>query len=399
MLDAAAIVAQAEARVGIGDSEARYYQPNLQKLVASINAEANLSPQGEAMVGAALLERTACRLEGLKWLRDFPAIGEEAIVAPVFLTGLPRSGTTFFQYLFDRDPRFRLIRTWEAVEPFPPPGHDPQSALRRKAEEAARRQRLGHLVKGFEAMHLSDADGPEECHAFMEQACAAAGFHNLLNVPGYFDYLVNGLDFAAAYRLHKRQLQLLQWRMPQPRWALKYPNHVLAMDVILDVYPDARFVMTHRDPVQTLASISKLTLKLREARSIGPVDPHRVGEQMLDFVRRHIDRIMAFADTDAGRRVCHVDYYRLVDDPAAVMTQVHAALDIDTPQAVREAVADWHRRNPRGARGSNPYALEDFGLDADAVAERFADYMRRFDIPRERDGLTPIPAPRVPRRP
>jgi len=399
MLNAAAILAEAEASAGIEDCEAGHYQPNLEQLVASINAEASLSPQGEAMVGEALLKRTTCRLEGLKWLRDYPDIGEQAIVAPVFLTGLPRSGTTFFQYLFDRDPRFRLVRTWEAGEPFPPPGHDPQSALRRKAEEAQRRERLGQLVKGFEAMHLSDADGPEECHAFMEQGCAAAGFYNLLNVPGYFDYLMNGLDLAAAYRLHKRQLQLLQWRMPQPRWALKYPNHVLAMDVILDIHPDARFVMTHRDPVQTLASIAKLTLKLREARSIGPVDPHLVGKQMLDFVRRHIDRIMAFSGMDAGKRVCHVDYYRLVDEPAAVMAQVHAALDIDTPEAVSEAVADWHRRNPKGARGSNPYALEDFGLDADAVAERFADYMRRFDIPREQRALDPPSLIFVPQRP
>ena len=387
MLNAAAIMAEAEASVGIKDSEARYYQPNLERLVASINAEASLSPQGEARVGAGLLKRATFRLEGLKWLRGYPEIGEEAIAAPVFLTGLQRSGTTFIQYLFDHDPRFRLIRTWEANQPFPPPGHDPQSVSRREAEEEERRQRLLPLLEGFEAMHLSDPKGPEECHAFMEQGFAAAGFYNLLSVPGYFDYLMEGLDLTAAYRLHKRQLQLLQWRMPQPRWALKYPNHLIAMDAILEVYPDARFVMTHRDPVQVLASTSKLTLKLRRASSIGSLDPHAVGRQMLDFVQRHIDRLMAFTGTDANARVCHVDYYRLVDNPAKVMKEVHAALGIDTPEPVRTAVADWHRRNPKGARGSNLYAPEDFGLNADAVAERFADYMRRFDIPREQAGL------------
>src|SRR5207249_2588401 len=142
-------------------------------------------------------------------------------------------------------------------------------------------------------LHLIDEDGPDECHALMEQSYSAAGFFNLYDVPGYFDHLMGKLDFEAAYRGHRRQLQLLQWKLPAKRWALKYPNHVIAMDSILAVYPDARFAMTHRDPVQVLASIAKMTLTLRSAR-YAHVDPHRVGRQMLDFIRRHIDRIMAF---------------------------------------------------------------------------------------------------------
>ncbi len=386
MLNAAAIVAEAEARVGIADSELALHA-NLDRLVASLNAEARLPPRAEASAHMALVDRTADRLEGLKWLRDYPEIGNEVIAQPVFLTGLPRSGTTFFQYLFDRDARFRLIRTWEGISPSPPPGYDAESVRRRKAEEGKRRRKTRPPIAGFEAMHLIDADGSEECHIFMEQSYAAAGFYNLFNVPSFFDYLMRSLDFTAAYRTHKRQLQLLQWRMPQPRWALKYPNHVIAMDKILQVYPDARFVMTHRDPVQTLASISKLSFTLRSVRYDAPVDPKLVGQQMLDFVQRHIDRIMAFCSSPAGNRVTHVDYYRLIDNPAAVIAEVHAALGIDTPVAVSEAVTDWHRRNPKGARGSNPYALETYGLNAKSVAEQFGDYMRRFGIPREQQSL------------
>jgi hypothetical protein len=96
---------------------------------------------------------------------------------------------------------------------------------------------------------------------------------------------------------------------------------------------------------------------------------------------------MAFCKSPQGDRVTHVDYYRLVDNPAAVMTEVHAALGIDSPEEARAAVADWRRRNPKGARGSNPYSLEQFGLHPDEVAERYGDYMRHFDIPREQDGL------------
>jgi hypothetical protein len=306
----------------------------------------------------------------------------------VFLTGLPRSGTTFFQYLFDRDERFRLIRTWEAISPSPPPGYDPASVVRRKAEEFERRRRARPDVKGFEAMHLVDADGPEECHAFMEHGYGAVGFHNLFNVPSYFEYLKTSIDFTAVYRIHSRQLQLLQWRMPRPRWALKYPGHVVAMDNILAVYPDAHFVMTHRDPVQTLASLCKLTVALRSARYEEDHDPNLVGRQMLDFVRFHIDRIMAFDGSPHADRVTHVDYYRLLENPAAVMADVHGALGIDSPRAMRDAVSNWHANNPKGARGSNPYSLEQFGLAPEMVAEQFGDYMQRFGIPREQDGLS-----------
>lgn len=386
MLDLNAIHAEIQRRTGLADPEPEF-QTNLQHLVAALNSDNRLSQVGEGSVRKALIERMVDRIEGIKWLQQYPAINDEIIAAPVFLTGLPRSGTTYFQYLFDRDPRFRLVRTWESIAPLPPPGFDPESVTRRKREEQERRkQSRPKNIEGFEAMHLLDLDGPDECHVFMEQSASAAGYHNLYDVPGYFDYLTTSLDFAATYRAHKRQLQLLQWKTPQPRWALKYPNHVLAMDAILDVYPDARFVMTHRDPVQTLASIAKLTLTLRSIR-YDSVDPKHVGRQMLDFVQCHIDRILAFCQSPQGDRVTHVDYYQVVDDPANTMQQVHAALGLDTPEEVRNAVAQWRLDNPKGARGANPYSLEQFGLNADAVAEQFGDYMRYFDIPREQEGL------------
>jgi hypothetical protein len=386
MLNVAEIRAEVEKRAGIVDPESAL-RPNLEHLVEALNCDNKLSSLGEASVRKVLVDRAADRLEGLKWHRDHPEIANEVIAEPLFLTGLPRSGTTYFQYLFDRDPRFRLIRTWESISPSPPPGFDAESVRRRKAEEAERRlQAIPRKIEGFEALHLLDLDGPDECHVFMEQSYSAAGYLNLYDVPSYFDYMLKSLDFTASYRVHKRQLQLLQWRMKQPRWAVKYPNHVIAMDAILQIYPDARFVMTHRDPVQTLASIAKMTLTLRGTR-YETVDPQRVGRQMLEFVRRHIDRIMSFCKSPHGNRVMHIDYYRVVDDPAAVMREVHAALGIDSPADVCAAVADWRQRNPKGARGSNPYTLEQFGLDPDEVAEQYSHYMRYFDIPREQEGL------------
>lgn len=390
MFTAASIIAEAEEKVGIADSDAGV-RGNLERLVAALGRDFPLSAAGEAMVRGQLLMDAVNRLEAQKWVRDYPEIAKEPIDAPVFLMGLPRSGTTYFQYLFDRDRRFRLIRTWESSMPSPPPGFDLESVARRRTEWAEMQKRRGHF-EGFEALHLYDEDGSDECHAFLEQSYGSVGLQNLFRVPGYFDWLMDEGDFVETYRIHKRQLQLLQWRSERKPWALKYPNHVVAMDEILEVYPDARFVMTHRDPAQVTASIAKMSFNLRGMRAAGPVDPHQVGREMLHFIQRHIDRIMDFDRGPHGGRVIHVDYYALVADPVREMRAIHRGLGIDTPDDVARRVGDWHAANPKNARGRNDYALAQYGLDEAAVAAQFDAYSRRFDIPREAEGLARIGA-------
>jgi len=387
MLNAAEIVSEAEHQVGITDSEP-FVRRNLERLVAAINHEGFMSAEGMAGAHRALLNDMVNRLEGLKWVQQYPEIAEEAIEKPVFLMGLPRSGTTYFQYLFDCDQRFRLIRTWEAMTPSPPPGFDPESAEQRRMSWAERRREMFPTVDGFAALHLHDEDGSEECHAFMEQSFGAAGLNNLYRVPTFFDYLLDEADLEASYRVHKRQLQLLQWRTRVKPWALKYPNHLLAVPEIIKVYPDARFVMTHRDPIQTLASICKMSYKLRSARSDKPIDKEDVGRYMTHFVQRHIERIMALVNGPHARQVVHVDYYALVDDPVTEMLGAHKELGIDTPEEVCHAVADWRKANPKNARGVNDYSLEEYGLDESMLENQFDEYMHHFHIPREREGLS-----------
>lgn len=388
MLNARSIISEAEAKVGITDTDPGVFE-NLTRLVDALHATFPMSAEGEAKVRAMLLMDATNRLESLKWVRDYPEIAEEPIEAPVFLTGLPRSGTTYFQYLFDRDHRFRLIRTWQSVLPSPPPGFDEASVTQRRAAWAEM-QNARAQFEGFEALHLYDDDGSDECHAFMQQSWGAAGLHNLFRVPDYFDWLMGDLDLAETYRIHKRQLQCLQWRLERKPWALKYPNHVIAMNEILQVHPGARFAMTHRDPAQVVGSICKMTWSLRSMRAAGPVDRHQVGADMLPFIQRHIDRILAFDSGPTSDRVVHADYYKLVADPVNEMRRIHAGLGLDTPEDVAQAVADWHAANPKNARGANEYSLAQYGLDVDAVREQFAPYIERFAIPTESEGLARV---------
>ncbi|MET0586930.1 MAG: sulfotransferase [Novosphingobium sp.] len=385
MLNAAEIIAEAEAKVGVADTDPGV-AGNLERLVGALHETFPMSKAGKARTRSILMMDATNRLESLKWLRDHSEIGVEPIEAPVFLMGLPRSGTTYFQYLFDRDRRFRLIRTWEASMPSPPPGYDPASVETRRAAWRELQKQRGHF-DGFEALHLYDDDGSDECHAFLQQSWGAAGLNNLFRVPQYFDWLLDEADLTETYRIHKRQLQCLQWKSEPKPWALKYPNHVVAMNEILQVYPDARFVMTHRDPAQVVASISKMTWNLRGMCAAEPVDMHQVGHDMLHFIQRHIDRIIDFDAVPHGRRVVHVDYYALIADPVREMRAIHAGLGIDTPDDVAKTVGDWHSSNPKNARGKNDYSLDQYGLDVEAVREQFAPYSARFGIPTEAEGL------------
>lgn len=386
-LTSAALLARAEAEEGAADAEHGRIAANLAALTEAIARDGRLNETGAEMTADLIVSLLRHRISAQQWTARHPEILDEQIAEPVILTGLPRSGTTYFQYLCDRDSRFRLIRTWEANHPAPPPGADPESVRARIAAQIEEDRVRHALVENYSAMHLTDPTGSEECHMFLSQSFGAVGFHNLLNVPGFFDHVMNEADLVTTYQIHRRQLQLLQWRSDGRRWALKYPNHVIAMDPILAVYPDARFVMTHRDPVQVLASISNLTQKLRQPRMVGGSDPHEVGRQMFDFIARHIDRIMDFTSGPNADRVVHVDYYRLLDDPMAEIEQVHAALGIGTPDEVRQAVTRWRAENPKGKRGSNPYVLDQFGLDRDEVEERFAPYRQRFGVPSEAEAL------------
>ena len=385
-LEAKEIKKDAERLIGISDPE-DFVLGNLDRLIIALKTESQLDELGLRKAREALVRAMTHRLDGLKWIREHPEITDEPIDSPIFLMGLPRSGTTYLQYLFDLDDRFRQIRTWEALTPSPPPGADPSSAQSRRLAWLERKKQLIPQVEGFESLHLHDEDGSEECHPLLEQSFGAAGLNNLYRIPSYFEYLLDEADIELSYRVHKRQLQLLQWCQTRRPWVLKYPNHLLAVPEILRVYPDARFVMTHRDPLQVLASICKLSWKLRSARSAHRIDQLDIGRYMTRFIERHVDRIIDTANGPFAGRIVHVDYYALVRDPASELFKVHEALGIASPKSVREAVSAWHAANPKGARGENRYGFEEYGLDERSLEKRFRDYTVQFNIPRERVGL------------
>ncbi|HEX4430638.1 MAG TPA: sulfotransferase [Frankiaceae bacterium] len=371
------------------DPQPKHFRDNLAAVVECLNEGTEWTDAGlyaaTHMMGQALRNR----IEVDRYVSEVPAVDEGALVRPIFLTGLPRSGTTYFQYLFDQDPSLRMLRTWEGDRPVPPPATDPGSvATRREASiEGARQARKAMGGDAIDSMHLTDVDGPQECLAILDQTFVNPGLLWTRSAGSYLTFLLEEADLAAAYEYHQRVLRLLQFGASPRRWALKWPCHLLALEAIRSVYPDASFVVTHRDPVQALASNCSLAHMLRSSADPA-ADPHQTGRDMLELVRRHVDRLVEFdvSQSAQGRDLLvHVDYYRLVDDPVAVMTGVFDAIGIEWTETVDERIRSWRSENPQGKRGVHRYTLEEYGLEADAVADAFSSYTQRFDVPSEYD--------------
>jgi hypothetical protein len=378
-----ALKQRAAAELGLPEFGDDPFAENFARLIQALNSDGEHSEQGFALSEAEMLRHLRNRLEVQAWTERHPDILAEPIERPIFLMGLPRSGTTFLQNLFDHDEDLRLTRTWETLRPCPPPAAEPDSVAPRV--DAADRFLNGwrHDVPNFDATHLMDVTGPDECAHIMSMGFAQAGFQNYVKVPSYFDWLLAEGDFRAAYRLHKTVLQLLQWRAPARRWVLKYPNHMLAVADIRAVYPDAICVATHRDPGTTLASLCALTERYRSAR-YDANDRPMLGREMLHFVKAHIRRFMAYRNSAGGNDgIIDVDYYRLVADPVSVVAEIYERIGMTMPDTVRARLAGWIDANPKGKRGRHEYKLADYGLDTETVDAVFADYRQRFGIWRE----------------
>jgi hypothetical protein len=377
------VVRAAEGQTDCEDPAPDHFLDNLAAVVDAVNREARLTTT-DGLLGQ-LVQALRNRIEVDRFVADHPEVETGELPAPVVLTGLPRSGTTYFQYLFDQDPRLRMIRTWEGERPAPSPAHDPASAQRRREASVTQARRMHERTGGkIDAFHLTDVDGPQECLAILDQTFLNPGLLWTTAIPSYLEFLLHHADLGAAYRHHARVLRLLQWKAEPMRWALKWPCHLLALDAMEAAYPDATFVVTHRDPVQALASNCSLTRMLREGTSPS-ADPHQIGRDMLELVRQHVDRLVAFdrRHEGPGSPLVHVDYYRLVDAPDAVMPEVFAGVGLEWTSEVDDRVRAWRDDNPKGKRGVHRYALEDYGLQRGEVAEAFAEYIDRFDIPSE----------------
>ena len=357
------------------------FTEGLRILLSALEAEANLSVVG----------RFAVRWDTLRCMRNLlrmqeeearvPAICNTPIRRPLIITGLPRSGTTFLHRLLDCDPVMRSPSCWQTMAPYPPKrGRD------RRVETTERELRtFAKMAPGFRDVHPLTARMPQECTEITAQVFQSLRYDTTFRIPSYLAWQ-DAHGHTLAYRFHKRFLQHLQHQSKDDpervEWVLKCPDHVFALDAIRTVYPDARIVFVHRDPLKVLPSVAKLTEILRQPFTESQ-DRSEIGAQVTNRWHQGVEAMMGAADCNAGAAICNIQYRDLTSDPLGTISRLYAHFGMHLGDDAVRGIASEMNREARGGYGRNVYRFADHGLDARRERGFFAGYMQRFGVSEE----------------
>lgn len=347
----------------------------MQVLFESYDRESNLNFAGRY---SARWDALRCLANLLRFETEEERDGtilSERIERPIFITGLPRSGTTLLHSLLAEDDLVRVPRAQDMIFPYPlrAKGRDNRFA---QVERQLRVFQI--LAPQMKAMHPLSADGPQECTEITAQVFQSLRYEATQRVPSYQNWVDLG-GHLAAYRFHKRFLQHLQHQNPGGRWILKSPDHIHAMSAIETVYPDSGIVFVHRDPVRVAASAMKLTEVIRRPFT-RHIDRNEIGRQVLARTEEATDIMVSREKAARHSRVFHLYYSEFASDPVAQIEALYRHFDLEMMPATRQKMRASLAQMPAS---KNAYALEEFGLDPGDLRERFEPYVEYFGIRRE----------------
>ena len=264
------------------------------------------------------------RLRVRDWIATHPEVRDESIDAPIVVIGMFRAGTTLLSRLFDQDARNRALLMWEAGDSVPPPTPADHRAGPRVDAVHASNEMLAQINPQIEVVHHEQADEATECITVMAQDFKSLTYEAVANIPSYDAWLMD-VDQRSAYEYHRSVLQVLQSGGVRGRWTLKSPHHAIALEHLTAVYPDARLVLLHRDPVVLTGSVCGLIKTL--SSTFTDVD-HRayIGEHWPTMLEESVRRIDAFRDAHPEHPIVDVQYTDLIADPAATVRSIYTAV-------------------------------------------------------------------------
>ncbi len=384
-LDAGALHRAAYARAGFRSYGSWDIEEPLERLLKAYRDEAALTTLGRITVRelvVSLLDNLL-RMEAERAAN--PRIVEQRIEAPVFIIGLPRTGTTHLHNLISEDPANRAPLTWEVM--YPSAGRSAADIARARARTATRLDWADRLAPEFMRIHPIAPDLPQECIAITAQVFMSIQFHTTHDVPSYQDWLETAPQ-KLAFDFHHRFLQHLQAKSERAasagsssqRWVLKAPGHLFALEGLLERYPAARVVHTHRDPLRVMASMASHATVLRRAFS-DRADPRRIAADWADRWARALEKFLAVRDGAPREQFLDVPFDAIESDPLGTVERVYDFAGWPLTRDARAAMSRFLAANPKNKHGVHRYTLEQFGLSRSAQAARFRSYCERFDIP------------------
>jgi Sulfotransferase family len=367
------LIEAAKRHCGLDDFGRGDFFEALSRLLESCRSEARLSWIGKIALRTNIVQILCSRLQMEQDRQLYPEIGHQEIRQPLFIIGLPRSGTTLLHNLLAADPEHRSPLMWEVMEPSPPTVVDEKRRIQRAAQSC---YYFNWLAPTFRYVHAVGAELPQECVGLMTPTFLSDQFDTMYYVSSYRAWFFQQ-DLRPVYEYHRRFLQHLNFRRPAYRWILKAPTHMFAMPALLSVYPDALFVQTHRTPVDAMASVSSLVTILRSAFSDN-VNAFAACREAIHYWSETMSKFLRERDRLSGDRIYDLEYDAICRDPMAAVRQIYEhfgwSLSAEAERRMRALVAGHAQRQS----GNHRYDLSEFGSSPEEVFGAFAPYCQRF---------------------
>jgi hypothetical protein len=378
-LEAEELIQQAQQATSLERFDSDSFREGLDIFLSDVNAG---DPPEAAVerIGGAVVQALANRLKVTDYLERRPELLQQPVTRPVFVFGIPRTGTTLLSNLLAADPARRSPLTWEIDDPVPPPTRDTLYTDPRALERLEMERQMLAANPEMGKYYRSSAIYPNECVYILAHDFKTLMWESRGKLPNYRDWLLQ-TDMTSAYEYHRRFLQLLQADAPGT-WNLKMPSHALWLHTLLKVYPDARLIWTHRDPLTAMGSFCSI-ISLAHRAHCREVDLEWIGQNCAWQAREHADRIMDARDKLGEQSMIDVHYRQLIRDPIASMRKLYAALGDDFTEEAEAGMRSWLADNPQDKFGKHEYKLAQYGLDQSGVESLFERYLGRYEVERE----------------
>ncbi|MGI9285999.1 MAG: sulfotransferase family protein [Pseudomonadales bacterium] len=381
-LDEASLIDHAQRTTGLSDFGDDLWREPFTVLVKSLEEEAQLTLMGRLMARNDIILWLSTRLKVTDTLKRHPEVLEQEVVAPMVIVGLPRSGTSILFELLAQDPDVGVPLMWEALQPCPPPETATYTTDPRIEQADKLFTQWSRVAPEFASMHEMRGDIPSECGLLMAGTFISDHNASLHQTPSYSVWCAQA-NFLPVYEYHKRILQILQWKNPRKRWLLKAPEHQVHLDTLLAVYPDARIVQTHRDPIKCMASTTSLMGTLYYMRSDQPFNAEMfeniiMGEATAQRLEHVIDQ--REAGIVPGQNIADSRYQDLMDDPMLCIDNIYKHFGMPLSDDAKRGMLNYLAAKPKGKFGKHSYEVDE---SRSGDRPLFNRYQELYGVPNE----------------
>lgn len=383
-LDEESLLHSAKRKTGLSDFGEDYWIEPFRVMLKAIKEEADLNLMGRLMARSEILMLLENRLLLTDVRKKHPEITAEPITKPVFIVGLPRSGTSILFEILSQDPAFRVPKYWEALFPCPPPAAETYDTDPRIARADALVTQWSRVAPEYATMHETRGDLPCECSHLLSNCFITEHLGAMQQVPSYNAWVARA-DRRPVYRFHRELLQVLQWKNRRQHWLLKGPEHLTYLKYLFQEYPDARVIQTHRDPIKSMSSSASLLGTLTWMRSDRPFDSQVFDELMQGgATAARLEKVMR--QRDQGRiphaQICDVLYKDIIADPVGVARKVYAHFSMKLTENAVERMKRYIASKPQGKFGAHQYNLDE-AEEISSERPLFRRYQERYGVPSE----------------